>query len=127
MLIRVQEGRYNPGGDVDQPGALEPAGRELWSSMIEDLSAASLHAAEIKADPGTWYPFDEFKALLNDASQAPAAQVFSSVNAHQPSVHKPWIATIEVEEQNVALMVCRSVVDHVEQIRNDREVWIRVE
>ena len=127
MLIRVQEGMYNPQGEIDREETLEPKGRELWSGPIEDLAAAALHAAEVKADPGTWYKLDEFKALLNGASAGEEGAVFSAVSAPQPGVYKPWVATIEVAEQSAALMVCRSIVEHIEQLKTSGDVWIRVE
>jgi len=34
---------------------------------------------------------------------------------------------IEVAESAAALMVCRSVIEHVEQLKKANNVWIRVE
>ena len=127
MLIRVQEGTYNPNGQIDLDETLEPSGRELWSGTIDDLTAAALHAADVKADPGTWYKFAQFKALLDGANGTGDDGVFSAVSTPQPGVHKPWIATIEIAERSAALMVCRSIVEHVEQLRPSGDVWIRVE
>lgn len=127
MLIRVREGTYNPQGEIDREETLEPSGRELWSGTIDDLTAAALHAADVKADPGTWYELGQFKKLLDGATGAEEGGVFSAVSTPQPGVNKPWIATIEVDEQSAALMVCRSIVEHIEQLRTSSDVWIRVE
>lgn len=127
MLIRVREGTYNPQGEIDRDETLEPDGRELWSGTIDDLTAAALHAADVKADPGTWYTLEQFKELLGGANQSEEAGVYSTVNTPQPGVNKPWIATIEVAERTAALMVCHSVVKHIDQLKKVGHVWIRVE
>ena len=127
MLIRVKEGPYNPSGGVDRPEALEPVGGELWTGEIDDLTAAALHAAGVGAEPGTWYELEQFKALMADAEDAGEYDVFSAVSAPQPGVHRPWVATIEVAERSAALMVCRSVVEHVGRLASSNDVWIRVE
>lgn len=127
MLIRVREGPYNPSGIQDRPEALEPVGRELWAGDIDDLAAAALHAAGVRAEPGTWYELKRFKELVKDANEANSENVFSTVSAPQPGVQRPWVATIEVDESSAALMVCRSVVDHVERLRTLIDIWIRVE
>lgn len=127
MLIQVREGPYNPSGVLDRPEALEPVGRELWTGDIDDLTAAALNAAGVKAEPGTWYELGRFKVLMGDADNAVGEAVFSAVSMPQPGVQRPWIATIEVDERSAALMVCRSVVDHVERLPASGDIWIRVE
>lgn len=127
MLIRVKEGPYNPSDGVDRPEALEPIGGELWTGEVDDLTAASLYAAGVGAEPGTWYELKQFKALMAEASAAGEHDVFSAVSAPQPGVQRPWVATIEVAERSAALMVCRSVVEHVERIASASDVWIRIE
>ena len=127
MLIRVREGPYDPSGILDRPEVLEPVGRELWAGDIDDLTAAAVNAAGVRAEPGTWYGLERFKALVKDADGANSEVVFSTVSAPQPGVQRPWVATIEVDERRAALMVCRSVVDHVERLKTSTDVWIRVE
>lgn len=127
MLIRVREGTYNPQGEIDHDDTLEPSGRELWSGTVDDLAAASLHAANVLADPGTWYKLEQFKDLLGSANVTEEGGVHSTVSTPQPGVNKPWVATIEVAERNAALMVCRSVLQHIEQLDRVGDVWIRVE
>lgn len=127
MLIRVKEGPYNPLDGADHLEALEPAGRELWMAEIDDLTAAALHAAGIGAEPGTWYELEQFKTLLGNAHAPGENDVFSAVSAPQSGVYRPWVATIEVAERSAALMVCRSVVEHVERLASLNSVWIRVE
>lgn len=127
MLIRVKEGPYNPSAGVDRPEALEPIGAELWMGEIDDLAAAALHAAGVGAEPGTWYKLGQFKSLMAQAQDTGEHDVFSAVSAPQPGVQKPWVATIEVAERSAALMVCRSVIEHVERLASSDDVWIRVE
>lgn len=127
MLIRVKEGPYYPAGRDDRPESLEPVGSELWSGEIEDLTAAALRAAGIGAEPGTWYELQQFKALMAQARDADEPEVFSAVSAPQSGVQRSWVATIEVAERSAALMVCRSVVQHVERLTSTNNVWIRVE
>lgn len=125
MLIRVREGPFLPQGQAEM--ALEPAGNEIWAATVDDLSAAALHAAGVAVDPGEWYAMEEFKRLVYAAGGNAEAAVFSAVSTPQAGVGKPWIATIEVAEPKAALMVCTSVVDHIERLRANRAVWIRVE
>jgi len=127
MQIRVLEGMYDPHGGIDQDDALEPKGREIWSAEVEDLTAAALHAAGTLVDPGTWYKLEQFKELVNVADPAQNANVFSTVSTRQSGVGRPWIAVIEIAESAAALMVCRSVIEHVEQLKTVNGVWIRVE
>lgn len=127
MLIRVLEGTYNPLGGIDQDDALEPTGREIWTARIEDLTAAALHAAGTRVSPGTWYGLEQFKELVNAADRADEASVFSTVSIRQSGVGRSWTAMIEVAESAAALMVCRSVIEHVEQLKKANDVWIRVE
>ena len=127
MLIRVREGPYDPSSILDRPEALEPIGREVWAGDIDDLTAAALNAAGVKAEPGTWYELEQFKSLVKSADGVISEAVFSTVVAPQPGVQRPWVATIEVDERSAALMVCRSVVDHVDCLNTSTDVWIRVE
>lgn len=127
MLIRVKEGPYDPRSSQDSPEALEPVGRELWAGEVDDLTVAALNAAGIKAEPGTWYKLEQFKALMIDGGDAVGEHVFSAVSAPQPGVQRPWVAIIEVDERSAAMMVCRSVVDHVERLKAPGDAWIRVE
>ncbi len=127
MLIRVVDGTYNPHGRVDEDSALEPKGREIWRADVEDLTAAALHAAGTRVDPGTWYELKQFKELVNAADPADEASVFSTVSTRQSGVGRSWTAMIEVAVSAAALMVCRSVIEHVEQLKKANDVWIRVE
>ncbi|KRA56249.1 hypothetical protein ASD79_17985 [Caulobacter sp. Root655] len=127
MLIKVREGIFDPQGQPDGDGLLEPKGRELWAANVDDLSAAALHAAGVLVDPGEWYRLEDFKSLVGGAANANEYGVFSAVSAPQPGVGKPWIATIEIAEPKAALMVCGSVIDHIEQLQLDSSIWIRVE
>jgi hypothetical protein len=126
MLIRVREGAFSPQLPSGET-SLEPKGSELWAANVDDLSAAALHAAGVTVEPGEWYSIEDFKRFVDTAAESAPAAVFSAVNAPQAGVGMPWVATIEVAEPKAALMVCTSVVDHVERLGSDRSVWIRVE
>lgn len=127
MLIRVLEGAYDSHGVTELDGAVEPKGREIWAAEVDDLTAAALHAAGTGIDPGTWYGLDQFKELVNAADPVDEASVFSTVSTKQSGVGRSWTALIEIAEATAALMVCRSVIEHVEQLNKTSNVWIRVE
>jgi hypothetical protein len=127
MLIRVLEGTYDPDGGIDRNDAVEPKGREIWTAGVEDLTAAALHAAGTQVDPGTWYGLEQFKRLVSAAKSADEANVFSTVSTRQSGVGRSWTAVIEVAQSTAVLMVCHSVIEHLDQLKKASDVWIRVE
>jgi hypothetical protein len=127
VLIRVRTGVYTPAGAVDREETLEPKGQELWFGEVRDLTVTALLDAKVAIEPGTWYPLEDFKALIGRAHPDGDGGIYSTVNTAQPGVGKAWIATIEVKEVSAALMVCRAVIDLVERLRGEAETWVRVE
>lgn len=127
MLIRVVEGVYDPKGTSDQDYSVEPKGREIWKSEIEDLTAASLHAAGMHVDPGTWYAFEQFEKLVDSANPEDEDRVFSTVSTIQSGVYQSWQAMIEVSETEAVFMVCKSLIEHIGQMRKHANIWIRIE
>lgn len=122
MLVKVRRGAFDAGA-----GDVEPVGEELWAGGHEGLAAASLAVANGSLEIGTWYPVDEFEALLNDVASVDDEAVPSAVTIAQPGVGRPWSAAIEVDETRAALMLCRSVVRHARQLSDQGAVWVRVE
>lgn len=127
MLIRVVDGTYNPDGTVDRDDTLEPRGREIWKAKVEDLTAAALHAAGTRVDPGTWYELKQFKELVDAANSTDDSKVFNTVSTTQSGVSRSWTAMIEVADSVAALMVCRSLIEHIEQRERASDIWIRIE
>lgn len=122
MLLKVRRGAFNPtAGDV------EPAGDELWSGGDNNLSAAALATPDSDLEVGTWYKLEDFRALLENRPAPGEAAVRGAITVQQPGVAKPWEAVIEVEEASAALMICRSVIDLVDQLNGSTGLWVRVE
>jgi hypothetical protein len=122
MLIRVRRGAFDPLSDDTQPD-----GDELWSGGDEELSAAVLNAMDKRFELGTWYGPDEFAVLLAELAPPQEHEVLSAIAVDQPGVSGPWTAAIQIGEDSAALMVCRSVVDHIRQLRAPGKVWVRVD
>jgi hypothetical protein len=128
MLIKVRDGIYNPTGTLDRDDTLEPKGRELWSHVVEGVTVTALLDAKVAIEPGSWYSLDQFKLLIEAADPSTDGGIYSTVSTIQPGVGRAWVATMEVRELNAALMVCRSVINHVERLSiQGSEIWVRVE
>jgi hypothetical protein len=123
MLIKIRRGAFNP-----QSGDLEPAGDELWAGGDEELSAAILNAMNNQLEPATWYKLEEFTKLLAQIRPTREADVPSAITVEHPGVCSPWSTAIQIGESTAALMICRSVVEYVQRLRDARDdVWVTFE
>jgi hypothetical protein len=128
MLVRVREGNYDP-TDMSE-GAPEPRGCELWTGHAEDITVMAFRDAGVEIEPGEWYDLQSFSALLEAAKPKITREdqaVYSTVTTRHDGVAGGWSATIGVREFTAALMVCRSVVQHVRRLGGGDQVWLRVE
>lgn len=125
MLVRIRQGDFDPEA-LSTNGDIEPKGRELWSGEVGDLTVTALHDAKIDVQPGEWYPFPTFKSRIESADVQEEG-VYSTVTTSHLGVGKPWTSTIEVSELNAALMVCRAVIEHIEDSGELTDVWVRIE
>ena len=131
MLLMVRQGPMG-GGDGVQPafqesdGPKRPLGRELWWGEVENITVSALIVAKAVIEPGEWYSFENFRNAIDGATPEPDQAVMSAITTEQSGVSRPWQATLEVHETSAALMVCRAVIAHVEQL-GTHDVWVRVE
>lgn len=129
MHIRVKDGHFDP-DNISGDEIAEPNGKEIWEGVVDTLTITSLRDASIQVEPGEWYPFATFKDLVDGArlDDRPLDEtVFSTVVTKQSGVAMPWEATIGIRDASAALMVCRSLVNHIEQLPTAGMRWVRVE
>lgn len=120
MLVKVRKGAIDaPEGSGDDD--------ELWSGGHEGLSAAALATAGTSLEVGTWYDVDDFERLLVQISGGASGEVRGAITVDQPGVDRSWSASIEVDETDAALMLCRSVVQHARLVGGNAGLWVRVE
>lgn len=132
MLLMVRRGPLGGGDGVQAAadgagdGPKRPLGSELWWGEIENITVSALLVAEAVVEPGEWYSFEDFRSAIDGATPEPEQAVMSAITTEHPGVSRPWRATLEVHETSAALMVCRAVIAHVEQL-GIHDVWVRVE
>jgi hypothetical protein len=122
MLIKVRRGPFNP-----RSGDLQPNGEELWSGGDEELSAAVLNAMNEQLQVGSWYTLEDFAKLLAELQPPQEHEVPSAITVQQLGVSCAWSTAIQIGESRAALMICRSVVEHVRRLRAPGNVWVWVE
>jgi len=91
-----------------------------------DLTITALRDAKVAIEPGEWYAFADFAGLIGSA-QAGDHGVPSTVTTAHLGVGKPWQSVIEIDEAAAALMVCRAVIGHIEDLEATADAWVRVE
>lgn len=123
MLLRVRSGPFVQDSGSDAVG---PVGNEHWFGEIADLTVTALNDANVLVESGEWYRFEEFARLVGDA-QPDGHGVPSTVTTDHLGVGKKWQSVIEIDDMTAALMVCRSVISHIEALDVSGDLWARVE
>lgn len=123
MLLRV---RFGPFVEDNGSNEVGPSGDELWLGEVPDLTVTALHDANVTIESGEWYRFDQFAKLVGDAKPE-GRGVPSTVTTDHLGVSKKWQSVMEIDDMTAALMVCRSVISHVEGLDIGAELWARVE
>jgi hypothetical protein len=123
MLLRVRSGPFVEDNGSNEVG---PSGDELWFGEVADLTVTALNDAGVTVESGEWYRFDEFAKRVGDAKPE-GRGVPSTITTDHLGVSKKWQSVIEIDDMAAALMVCRSVIRHIEGLEVSGELWARVE
>ena len=116
------------------PPTSDDEGDSIWSTSysdtgteeIEGLSGSILSAILPDFEIGSWYSLESFKEKLNAAVTGEATS-WTTMDVMSKAITGPGYIEMQVQQDLAALMICRAVVDHLNQIDRDSAIWIRIE
>jgi hypothetical protein len=109
-------------------------GETIWSASYsetraedsEGLSGSILSSILPDFEVGTWYSFDSFKEKLDTAAIGDQTS-WTMLDIMSKDIIGPGHVEMRVQQELAALMICRSVMAHLELTGRRSAIWIRIE